>query len=86
MTRLAVLAAAILLSGAASAAGRDCRLPEAPPGVRVPPQPGCRPPAPEPAGRPQAVPAGRSPGAIVLENGTEIRIGGRVRMDAVGQR
>ena len=88
MTGLRAFAATILLllAGAAPAAARDCRIPEAPPGVRVPPPPGCRPPAAKSAERPQTVPAGRSPGTIVLENGTEIRIGGRVRIDAVGQR
>jgi hypothetical protein len=30
--------------------------------------------------------SGRNPGTIVLENGTEIRIGGRVRVEAIGQR
>lgn len=86
MTRSALLAAAILLSGGAGAAERDCRVPEAPPGVRVAPPPGCSPPAAGAARPEQALRTGRSPGTVVLENGTEIRIGGRVRMDAAGQR
>ncbi len=90
MTGLRAFAATILLllAGAAPAAARDCRIPGAPPGVRVQPPPGCPETAPGPAKASdrQGVRAGRSPGTIVLENGTEIRIGGRVRVDAVGQR
>ncbi|HEX2556531.1 MAG TPA: hypothetical protein VHL98_22775 [Microvirga sp.] len=84
--RLAILAAAFLLA-AGPAAARDCRTPDAPPGVRVPPPAGC-----EGSSRSDRKPdqpsvrSGRSPGAIVLDDGTEIRIGGRVRVDALGQR
>jgi len=82
------LATLLLLAAAVPTAARDCRVPEAPPGVAVPPRPGCPAPEAEPArpADPQAVRAARSPGAILLENGTEIRIGGRVRFEAAGQR
>ncbi len=82
------LATILLLAAALPAAARDCRVPEAPPGVRVPPRPGCPTSEAKPArpADPQATRTGRNPGAILLENGTEIRIGGRVRFEAAGQR
>jgi hypothetical protein len=82
------LATILLLAAAAPATARDCRVPEAPPGVSVPPRPGCSAPEAKPARRtdPRAVRTGRNAGAILLENGTEIRIGGRVRFEAAGQR
>ena len=77
-----------LLAAAAPAAARDCRVPEAPPGVSVPSRPGCPAPEAKPArpADPRAVRTGRNPGASLLENGTEIRIGGRIRFEAAGQR
>ena len=88
MTARSLSLATILLATALPAAARDCRVPEAPPGVRVPPRPGFPAAEAKPArsADSQAVRTGRNPGTIVLENGTEIRIGGRVRFEAAGQR
>lgn len=90
MTAVRAFAAAILLlAGAAPSGARDCRVPDAPPGVRVAAPPGCPAPAgagPAPVPDPHRLRAGGSRGAVVLENGTEIRVGGRVRVDALGQR
>jgi len=88
MTARSLSLATILLATALPAAARDCRVPEAPPGVSVPSRPGCSAPEAKPArpADPRAVRTGRNPGAILLENGTEIRIGGRIRFEAAGQR
>ena len=69
---------------AAPAAAKDCRIKDAPPGVRVSPPPGC-PAATAPAGmrqRDERMPVGRSVGSYTLGDGTEIRVGARVRVDA----
>lgn len=78
MTALALLLVALALTGPAHA--EACRRTESeasragpaapcPPGRRVEPY------------DPDAVRAGRRPGTIDFGNGTEVRIGGRVRMD-----
>jgi hypothetical protein len=83
---LAPLAASCLSATAAPA--RDCRPPaDAPPGVRVPPLPGCAATAPRPqAPAGEALRAERRDGFIDLGGGSSVRIGGRVRVDAVGRR
>ncbi len=80
---LAVLS--IVLGGIAPSLARDCRMPDAPPGVRVPKPLGCdpAPPSNPKAKSSSAVRASPQPGFIDLGNGGQIRIGGRVRVEAV---
>jgi hypothetical protein len=76
---LMLASAVAAMSGAASA--RDCRpAADAPPGVRVPDRPGCK-PAQTPKAAEPGLKAGREPGFVDLGNGTEVRIGGRVRVE-----
>jgi hypothetical protein len=81
------LVAVVALVGAASVAeGRDCRVPEAPPGIRVQAPVGCEARVPPPARRPKpdaGLKASRQPGFIDLGNGSQLRIGGRVRVDGL---
>jgi hypothetical protein len=62
---------------------KDCSIKAAPSGVRLSEKPGCRTALtkPEVEGDRAALKAGRRPGFIDLGNGTEVRIGGRVRLD-----
>jgi hypothetical protein len=81
--RLAVVA---LVGTVSVAEGRDCRVPEAPPGVRVQAPVGCEARVPPPARRPKpdaGLKASRQPGFIDLGNGSQLRIGGRVRVDGL---
>ncbi len=86
IARLA-LAAVTVLCGTLSAGAQTCRvLSDAPPGVRVPLPPGCKPAgpsAPETQERPRQLKAGTRPGFVDLGNGTEVRINGRVRGESV---
>ena len=89
MTRLRAVAVTVLsAAGIAGAEAKECRPPEAPPGVRVQAAPGCRPPvAAAPAKGTDAMQrAGTTPGFIDLGNGSEVRIGGRVRVDTTYSR
>ena len=82
---LALVAGVALLADPASA--RECRASAALPGVRSALQPGCRPKTlPAPSLQHEALRAGRDPGFLDLGNGVEVRIGGRVRADAVLRR
>jgi hypothetical protein len=85
MTKGRTAAVAVLLAGSMTGAGAaECRMPDAPPGVRVQLPPGCRAPggAAAPAKGTEALQkAGRAPGFIDLGAGSEVRIGGRVRVD-----
>ena len=78
-SRLAAAAAMVSLSSIPAPA-RDCRPVEAPPGVRVPEQVGCKPgrATAKTQAQPHAVRSGRQPGWIDLGNGTEVRISGGV--------
>ena len=91
--RLAAAAAIASLSSLPALA-RDCRPVQAPPGVRVPDQAGCKSgraarPETKPGARPKAksevkapgVRSGRGPGWIDLGNGTEVRISGSVGVE-----
>jgi hypothetical protein len=93
MMKVRAAAVAVLMAGGITAAGaagaKDCRMPDAPPGVRAPLPPGC--PAPGGAAGPAKsadapLKAGKSPGFIDLGNGSEVRIGGRVRADTMYRR
>ena len=77
-----MLAVCAVASGAAWA--KDCRDPDAPPGVRVPDRPGCKSPAV--TGAKAAPRQGRETGFIDLGNGTEVRVSGRVRVETRGGR
>ncbi|WP_201831916.1 hypothetical protein [Microvirga zambiensis] len=78
---------AVLLAAAGPAVAKDCRIPDAAPGVRAQLPPECR----------NGVQAGRADSArrealqanqgfIDLGNGTQVRIGGRVRVEAGARR
>ena len=94
MTKVRAAAAVVLLVGGITGAGakagaKECRVPDAPPGVRVQLPPGCRLPggAAAPANRTDSrQKAGKSPGFIDLGNGSEVRIGGRARVDTMYSR
>jgi hypothetical protein len=75
-----VLATGLALIGAGPGFAKDCRDQDAPPGVRVPLAAGCEPAnaAKESTGR---LKTGREPGFSDLGNGTQVRIGGRVRAE-----
>ena len=76
---VAILAAAGLLAiGAAPALADPCVRPK---GKTVSRSPDCGKPRKIEPYDPDRVRAGRNPGFIDLGNGTEVRIGGRVRMD-----
>lgn len=77
--------AAILLPFPALSNGKGCRLTETAPGVRVAP-PGCLPAVQaKPASAPLAR-VGQDAGFIDIGNGTQVRIGGRVRAEAAYRR
>jgi hypothetical protein len=90
MSKVRAAAVAVLLAGSITGAGaKECRVPDAPPGVRAPLPPGCRAPgraAPPAKGADAVQKAGKSPGFIDLGNGSEVRIGGRVRVDTMFRR
>jgi hypothetical protein len=72
------LAASLLASAAAA---KDCVPADLPPGVRMPERPGCKADKPAAASESRAR-EGRSPGTIELGNGTELRVGGRARLES----
>jgi hypothetical protein len=83
MLRNRLTIAACLLLLPAAAAAKDCRIKDAPPGVRVPPPSGCTATAHAARReRDERMPVGRSVGSYTLGDGTEVRIGGRIRADA----
>jgi hypothetical protein len=84
LLRFAVAWGAVLWAGGAASAN-DCRPADAPPGVRVPDRPGCK---PSPPGKlvESGLKTGREPGFIDLGNGTDVRVSGRVRVDLRGAR
>ena len=85
MMRWAILFTALLAGSATAQASeaRDCRVPEAPPGVRVAERPGCKLRSPDPrrGAIPGRVKAGPAPGFIDLGNGAQFRIGGRADVE-----
>ena len=84
MFRIRLMIAAGLALLAAPAAAKDCRTKDAPPGVRAPPAPGCAATVsqmkPE---RDERLPVGRSVGSYAVGGGIDVRIGARVRGDAL---
>jgi hypothetical protein len=89
MIRWAILFTALLAGPATAQASeaRDCRVSEAPPGIRVAERSGCKPRSPDPrqGAIPGRVKAGPAPGFIDLDNGAQVRIGGRADVE-VGYR
>jgi hypothetical protein len=80
----AIAAALVLLAAGPAPAREDCRQPrDLPPGVSVPHRPGCPPTRP---GKLEGPRPGKTPGFVDLGNGTEVRITGRVRVEAGGSR
>jgi hypothetical protein len=83
LVRSALFATALLLPAGPSLADPCQRRADTPPGVRLQPQVGCagKTVAGQRSPAPAAQQAGREPGFIDLGNGSQLRIGGRVRMD-----
>jgi hypothetical protein len=80
--RLAIVFAVLLAGSVSSALAKECRTSDLPPGVQVQLQPGCK--APLRADRTEARNQDRlraNEGFIDLGNGTQVRIGGRVRAE-----
>jgi hypothetical protein len=72
---------------AAEAAAKECRPPaDWPPGVRPPAGRDCNGTAPPAKPFREETRAGRDPGTIDLGNGSSVRVGGRVRVDAATRR
>jgi hypothetical protein len=84
MLRRRFIIAACLTLLAAPAAAKDCRVKGAPEGVRVPAASGCVSSVPEAKlERDERLPVGRSVGSYAVGSGIEVRIGARVRADAL---
>jgi hypothetical protein len=79
--------AVLLIAAGGPALAKECRMPDVPPGVRVQVPPECRDRFQDrrtEAERQNSLRAGE--GFIDLGNGTQVRIGGRVRAEATGRR
>jgi hypothetical protein len=85
--RSLVVSAALLMSAGSPAFAKECRMPDVPPGVRIQVPPECRdrfePGRPE-AKRQDSLRADQ--GFIDLGNGTQVRIGGRIRAEGTARR
>ena len=80
--RLPIALAVLLIGSVSSALAKECRTPDLPPGVQVQLPPGCK--APLGADRKEAKSQDRlraNDGFMDLGNGTQVRIGGRVRAE-----
>jgi hypothetical protein len=85
ITRLLLVGGLALAAGGAAA--KECRPPaDWPPGVRPPAGRDCVGPAPPVKPFREETRAGRDPGTIDLGNGSSVRVGGRVRVDAATRR
>jgi hypothetical protein len=80
--RLTIVFAVLLVGSVSSALAKECRTSDLPPGVQVQLPPGCKPPlrADRTKGRNQDR-LRANEGFIDLGNGTQVRIGGRVRAE-----
>ncbi len=81
--RLPTLLVTLLMLAAGSAAAKECRMPDLPPGVQVRVPPECQGIVKQRADNDRVK---AEPGAIDLGNGTTVRIGGRVRVETSVQR
>ena len=85
--RLLSASAVLLIAAGGPALAKECRTPDLPPGVRVQLPPGCKDPirtGRAEAERQDSLKANQ--GFIDLGNGTQVRIGGRVRVEAGARR
>jgi hypothetical protein len=85
--RLPIFLAALIVAAGSPALAKECRIPDARPGIRVQLPPECRnlvQSGRAEAERREALRSDR--GFINLGNGTQVRIGGRVRVEAGGRR
>jgi len=85
--RLPIFLAIVLGTVGGSALAKECRMPDVPPGVRVQLPPGCKDPLEArrlEAQRQESLKANQ--GFVDLGNGTQVRIGGRVRAEVGGRR
>jgi hypothetical protein len=76
--RLPALLVSFLMLAAGSAAAKECRMPDLPPGAQVRLPPECQGLVKQ---RTENDRVKAAPGAIDLGNGTTVRIGGRVRVE-----
>lgn len=81
--RLSVLLVSFLTIAAGSAAAKECRMPDLPPGVQVRVPPECQGLVKQRTDNDRVK---ADPGAIDLGNGTTVRIGGRVRAETTVRR
>lgn len=85
--RLLSVTAALLISVGGPVLAKECRMPDVPPGVRAQVPSECKDrfgAARLEAGKENSLRANQ--GFIDLGNGTQVRIGGRVRAEAMGRR
>ncbi|HEX2137954.1 MAG TPA: hypothetical protein VHG30_19030 [Microvirga sp.] len=85
MLRIACVLAAAVLGLAGSASAAECRRAGLPAGAKAGAAQRCAPKLEPETGARERLQPGRTPGFIALGNGTEIRIGGRVRFDAIAR-
>jgi hypothetical protein len=76
--RLPILLVSFMTIAAGSAAAKECRMPDLPPGVQVRVPPECQGLVKQ---RTENDRVKAAPGAIDLGNGTTVQIGGRVRAE-----
>ena len=84
--RIQSVAAVILIAASSSALAKECRMPDRAPGARPELPPECRARLegrPVKAEKPDSLSANQ--GFIDLGNGTQVRLGGRVRTEVMGR-
>ncbi|MBA1157496.1 hypothetical protein [Microvirga mediterraneensis] len=85
--RFPIVTAALLVCAGAPALAKECRMPNVPPGVQVHVPPECRDRFQERRAQVERQDSLKtSQGFIDLGNGTQVRVGGRVRAEAIGRR
>lgn len=85
--RSVAVSAALLVSAGSPVLAKECRMPDVPPGVRIQVPPECR--GRFESGRLEAKrqdSLGADQGFIDLGNGTQVRIGGRIRAEGTARR
>ena len=85
--RLFAVTAALLVCAGTPVLAKECRMPDLPPGVQVQVPPECRDRFKDrrvQAEQQDSLKA--SQGFVDMGNGTQVRIGGRVRVEATGRR
>lgn len=85
--RILIVTVALLVCAGAPALAKECRMPDVPPGVQVQVPPECRDRFQDRRAQAEKQDSLKaSQGFIDLGNGTQVRVGGRVRAEAAGRR